>query len=765
MSNSLMTIEAQEQVSSQELTLLHLWEIIKDRRGIVFGTMLVTLAIAILFVVSSTRKYEATGEIQIQKDSTDALGLDSMMSGAGGGATDALDANVTLQTEAKIMESQTLALTVINHLHLENEEDFKPKFSVIGWATGWLSPKGPSDPAGAGLGESPVKRDRLVRTFQANTKVLPVSGTRLIQVVYTSTDPRLAAHVVDQMIDGLIDYNFQTRYAATSQTSEWLGKQLSELRTSSESLQKQVADLQRSSEVFSFGGEDLAGKSVVYSSVLDQLQQTTVNLTAAQANRIVKGAIYEAAKSGNPDALATLMGSGLAGANSPAVGNSLALLQTLRSQEASQKALFSEASAKFGRGYPKLEEMQANLSSIQQSIGDEQTRLEKQTKSDYAIAQQVEDQTRSVFAGQKKSAELLNDKAIQYQLLRQEADQSRELYARLQSKLKEAGVLEGLKSSNITVVEPGRVPSRPSSPKVLLLLLGGIFGGAILGLGCAWAIELMDGKVNKPQAVAARFGSDYFGDLPFVSYKVRGAELLKHSLLARSVFTLARPQSAYSEALRSLRTVLMLSGAGSPPQVLLVTSASPGEGKSTVSTNLAVQLAQQGRRVLLVDADLRRPVLHRTFSHVHDNGLSTVLEGAEMAQSCPYPVPDVDGLFFIPAGNIVPNPSELLGSDRFRSILGTWREEYDFIVLDTPPLLMVTDAVLLAPLVDQVLLVARYGATELADLKHSYRFLQMRAPGTPVGVVVNCVKRSKGADYYGYGYGTDLTQKGIELHA
>jgi polysaccharide biosynthesis transport protein len=771
MRSALATTDIHEQGPVRELTLLHIWEIVSDRRRIAVRTVLAALAIAALVAVFSTRKYDAKGEIQIQKDPTDALGLDSMIGGAAGAATsDALDANVTLQTQAKIMESQTLALTVIDRLHLADAPDFAPKFSLVGWATGWMTPKGPPDPIGGALGESPKRRDRLFNVFKKNTKVVPVPGTRLIDISYTSTDPRLAAAVVNQMMEGLIDYNFQTRYTATSQTSDWLGKQLSELRSSSDTLQKQVADLQKSSDVFSFGGEDLAGKGVVYSSVLDQLQQTTVNLNQAQSNRILRGAVYEAARSGNPEALASLAGAGLTSGSSSAVGNSLNLLQSFRSQEAAQKAQIGEVSAKFGPAYPKLGEMQASLASVQQSIVDEQARLERQTKSDYEIAEEVEHHTRNLFDEQKKSAEALNDKAIQYQLVRQEADQSRELYSRLQSRLKEAGVLEGLRSSNITVVEPGRTPARPSSPNVLLLLAGAIFGGGFLGLGFAFVQEIMDGKVHNTSAIASRFGPAYLGELPFNSpLKARGGEATQRSVLACSIFTLARPQSSYSESLRSLRTALMLSGGRRHPQVLLVTSPAPREGKSTVSVNLAIQLAQQGKRVLLIDADLRRPTLHRTLGQIHPDGLSSMLDvDFEASRARVHPIPEVSGLFFIPSGPAVGHPSELLGSDRFQQLLAIWRDMFDLIVVDSPPLLAVTDSVLLAPFADQILLVARDSMTETSDLRHSYRLLQLRAPETPVGVIVNGVKSTKGSEYYGYATldaVINTNQKGSELHA
>jgi succinoglycan biosynthesis transport protein ExoP len=551
---------------------------------------------------------------------------------------------------------------------------------------------------------------------------------------------------VNQLIESLTDYNFQTRYAATTQVTVWLAKQLSDLRASSEGLQARVGELQRSSGVFTFGGEDMQGKQIAYSTALDQLQQTTANLVQAQSNMVMKGALYEAAKTGNPEMISGLGVSTLATGASPGVGVSLALLQTLRGQEATQRAQISEATEKFGTAYPKLDEMKASLGSVELSIHAEQGRLQEQTKNDFFVAKQVEQRIREIFTEQKKAAETSNDKAVQYEMLRQEAEQSRDLYQRLLGRLKEAGLLEGLRSSNITIVEPGRIPSRPSVPNVKLYLAAALFGGLFLGVGSAFGIEIMNSKVHDLQVTSNRFGDALFGDLPLARTKrTQSRGKVIEPPANSSIFTLANPGSSYSEALRGLRTALLLARGGSPPKVLLITSSVAGEGKSTLATNISTLLAQQGKTVLLVDADLRRPVQHSVFRLPNTVGLSHLL-ASELQQDSAFtslqPAHGVRGLSVLPAGMVPPYPSELLGSAQMRRLTSLWCERFDFIVFDAGPILPVTDAVVLAPLADQILLVARADYTERAHLDQSFRLLQSRAPGIAIGVVINGIRRS-----------------------
>jgi polysaccharide biosynthesis transport protein len=356
----------------------------------------------------------------------------------------------------------------------------------------------------------------------------------------------------------------------------------------------------------------------------------------------------------------------------------------------------------------------------------------------------VENNARSEFNEEKQQASALNSKAIEYEMVRQEAQQSRTLYQNLLGKLKEADVLAGLRSSNITMVDPARPSSRPAKPNVFLYLAASLCGGLFLGVCGALVRDSTDTKIQDLPALEAYIGEAPYAVLPQDQEK----GLMKEPLAPGIVST-----TAYTEAVRSLRTSIMRESVTRPPQVILVTSSVPGEGKSKLSSNLAVLLAQQNKRVLLVDGDLRTPTLHTRFNLPTSAGLTSVLgSDTDHIGSARLPAASVmRGLDVITAGPMSRYPSELLASERMARLVDQWRHDYDFVVVDGAPVLPVTDSVILSTYADLVLVVARHRMTEKQSLERTYSILQ--AQGTrKIALVLNCVEPSSRTyfDYYGY---------------
>jgi capsular exopolysaccharide synthesis family protein len=721
---------------TNELTLRDLLNIYRKRRRVVYGTVLVLGGLCAIYCAVSTRRYQATGTVQIQKESSDGLGLDSLMSDAGG-ASDALEANIIIQTQANILQSDTLALRTIENLRMEGTKDFQSHWSPLGWLLGLISPRGIADRPGVPLEDAPDRRRRALTVFAKNLKVKPVAGTRLIEIDYLNPDPKLAAAVVNELTQGLIDYTFQTRFNATNQASTWLTGQLAELRKQSEDLQAKVVNLERQSGVYSLGTVDSQGREQAYSGVLDQLQQETTAVSLAQQNRVLKGAIAEAAKNGDAEVLSGLSGNSMVG--NVSMNNTLALIQSLRQQEATEQAAVQEAEAKYGASYPKLAELRANLAGVRRSIHDEEERIKGRAESDYAIAVQDEKNTRSQFELTKAEADKLNDKTIEYAIVRQEASESRELYEDLLKRLKEAGVLEGLKSSNITVVDPGRVPSKPKKPNVPLYMFAALGGGFFLGCLGALLVDTLDKKIGSIHEVEEMTGQTILGVTPFIDSTERSGG-------QTGLTALEDPQSTFAEALRAIRTAILLTGGGDRSRVILFTSSIAGEGKTLVCANLAVVLAQSNRRVLLVDTDMRRGALGLRLNLSTPSGLSELLAGQQQSPQFTS-LGSSFKLDILLSGTPPPNPSELLDS-KMKEWLDVWRKHYDFIVLDGPPLLPVADAQIVHPLADITLLLARSGLTERAQLQRSYHLLN-DAGKHFVGVIVNGL-HPHDESYYGY---------------
>jgi succinoglycan biosynthesis transport protein ExoP len=306
--------------------------------------------------------------IQLQKSSSDSLGLDSLMGAASGGASDGLSVNIDLQTQADILQSEALALKVIKDLNLEQNEDFKPHFSPVGWVMGLVSPRGPPIRCMQASRIRPAGGEMWSDAFGNNLKVKVTAGTRLLEVDYTNRDPKVAAAVVNHLVQALIDYTFQTKFTATNQVSQWLEGQLGDLRKQSEQLQSRVVALQQGSGIFGVGGTDPQGKPVIYSPVLDRLQQSTAQLSQAQMNRVLKASVAEVVKTGNAELISQLSGTSIGSSSGQGVTNSLALIQNLRLQEATLQAQIDQDSSQFGAAYPKLIQERASMKGLQQSF-------------------------------------------------------------------------------------------------------------------------------------------------------------------------------------------------------------------------------------------------------------------------------------------------------------------------------------------------------------------------------------------------------------
>jgi polysaccharide biosynthesis transport protein len=428
------------------------------------------------------------------------------------------------------------------------------------------------------------------------------------------------------------------------------------------------------------------------------------------------------------------------------VNDSLNLIQSLRQQEATLSSQIEQESTRFGPAYPKLIQDKASQQAVQQSLKDEIARVATRAKTDYEISVQAENGARAAYDADRAAAEKLNGQGVEYSIASKEADESQQLYQDLLKRLKEAGVVEGLHSSSVVVVDPATPPATPSKPKILQTLVLGAFFGVFLGVCLAIAFDVLDTRIQSTDELEAM-------NLPVIGLvpQIRLDAVPPGGLLSDSKY------SVFGEAVRGLRSTLLEAQTGRQVQVLLITSSLPREGKSAVALNLAVSQAQFNKRVLLVEADMRRPVLRKILGLPGGDGLSDLLSNPQSTVT-PYPVSAHPNLHCLPAGASPSYPAELLSSERMNFLMSEWRQAYDFVVLDCPPVLPVTDTQYLESMADATFLIARAGTTTKIALRRSYQLLLRHAKNQQnpkVGVVLNFIS-VRSAAYYGYyGYSPD----------
>jgi polysaccharide biosynthesis transport protein len=713
---------------SQESTLREYFRVLLKRKWLVLGCVAGIFAVVAIASLRQTPVYEAAGQIVVNKADSNLITFKDSMP-----VVDYYDQS-DMDTEVRILQSDLLALQVIRQLNL----DKRPEFG------GHPEEKLPN------LVASPLQTDSnrvsaLLGAFRGHLHVNLIPNTRIIEIHYNSPDPQLAANAVNTLAATYVEQNFKTKFESTMQASDWLSKQLVDLQMKVETSQEKLVRYQKEHEIL--------GTDEKTNIITEKLGELNKEMTMAESDRMQKEAVYRQTQSNDPEEIAAAIVADSAGGGSGAGGK---LLDKLREQQATLGIQVAELSSQFGPSYPKVVQLNNQLKEIDRQLQSEINKAVDHLKGEYLAALQRENMLRDSFEKQKQEANKLNESAIEYTLLKRDVESNRTLYEGLLEKLKEAGVTAGLRSNNFRIINAARVPTAPSEPNIPRNLTFALALGVISGVGLAFLLENMDNTVRTPEQAQAISGLPSLGMIPLGSKAnsrgLAGARLaLTSSKEAVELVTQVRPQSQMAESYRALRTSLLLSNLGAPPKVIMVTSARPQEGKTTTSINTAIVLAQKGVRVLLVDADLRRPSVHKTLGMGPRSGLSNVLTGSATLQQTVTTSPVLPNLFILPAGSPPPNPAELLASSIMRDLIMELREQYDHIVIDTPPTLSVTDAVVLSPAADSCILVIRSGQTTKQALRRA-RDILMQVNAHVAGVLLNAVDLTSPDYYYYYEY-------------
>lgn len=712
-------------------------KILIKRKWLILAGVVVGLAFAALYILTTIPQYEALALIHVNQAKQSNIGISDLIQEQQGGVESSL---VRTATEIAVMQSDTVSLAVINSLDLYHKQPFAQVF-VRHPYTGKLSP-----------GE----RSALLLIFKGSTKIATKPGTELVEVRFRNQNPEVAAAVANAIVDRYMDESLRTRFDGTERISEFLAKQMGGLKDQVTQAQDQLANYQKENNLI---GSDASGGGDL---TIDNLRVANTQLSEAQADRVVKEARYRMAMSGNPELLLSV-----------APSTTLAQLQQ---QEAALKVQAAQLQSKFGPEWPRLKEVNASMAQVQRDIDNEVGDLQQRFATEYKTALSTENLMRARLDQAKQDAYQQNRSAAEYQILLHGANSASDLYDTLQTRLKEAGITAGLNANQIDVVDRATTPPRPVFPVKSKDAGIGLGAGLVLGLALALFAETIDDTIRTSDDAEAISGLPALAVIPHfdpadkkvVSTPGTPAAEAERERMARvspDLISYTEPQSYVSEGFRTLRSSILLSAVDREPKLLLLTSSFATEGKSTCASNLAISFARRSARVLLVDTDLRKGTLHMKFRTSNRFGLSTLLVRDGEGNAYENPLPDLPNLTLVTRGPITVNPGEALASRSMEELLQKWRAEYDHVILDSSPVLAVADTLSIAPQVDANFILVRSGVTRknaLLRVREQMRRVHARVQGIIVNDVdlrlENYYTYAKRYNYtynstYGAGYG------------
>ena len=733
------------------IDLLAYWHIVRKRLALVIGVVFAALVLTTIYAYMQTPKYTADATILLKPGTPQIMGgKDSSQD------SDAMyDADLYenfQKTQYEILRSRTLAAYVIRAENLEHNQAFigpKPQPGLIASALSsvslWLNHTN-------GRKARPPVADQTLRNgvppgligaYLGGLRISPIADTDLVTIEYVSTDRNLAAKLANAHAHGYIRFGIELRSQSNEEAQSFLKERLGELKDSLEKSEVALNDYRRAKGIIP-GLMSLDGKETV---VLDRVSELSKDLTTAQVERIGLEAQMQLINSRKYDSMPAVMGD---------TG-----VEAVQGQLTSLDADYASMGKKFKPDYPPMMQMEAKRAELERRLEAEISRVIAGIQGSYQAASDKEQKLQNEMNKERQQALGLNDAAVEYAILQREVDTNRELYESVLQRMKGVGLAAESQTSNIIIVDPAETPGAPSSPKKFSMIVRNSALALVAVIGLVFGLEYLDTTLKTPEQVERYLHVPNIGAIPSFAnlrLKAKGAATLlpedngiKKIGYGRELLGVANPYSMVGEAYRTFRTALMLSRAGSPPKTILFTSAHSAEGKTVSATNTAAMFAQTGARVLLIDGDLRKPRCHRVLALENSSGLTEVLTGTCEVQDV-IRTTVVDGLSFMSAGSLPPNPTELLGSERMSQVLAMVAHEHDVVIIDSPPVMPVSDALLLATVVDGVVLVVNSVKTSKHHVKMTCAKLEY-ARAKIFGVLLNEIDlKHPGYGHYSHYY-------------
>ena len=722
-------------MQKHEIHLRDYIQVILKRKSTVTIFFLITFLVVLIGTFTATPQYLASTKVLIEKNETNPL--------FGGKYYYSPQDVEFIETQIGIIKSKSVARKVVKNLDLgQNYQSYFPDMQkspgflqvVVGKIKD-LMRSGSGELVATeyssttlGDGYKSWEYDWIADIISSNISVEPINESKIYVISFMSENPMFSRLVANSLVKAYMEELLEHKMVSSGITIKWMTQKADEER---EKLKESEAKLQKYMR-----DNDIVTIEDRITVVPQKLLEFSSQLSRAEARRKELDSIYrqiQQATSDNSIAIEAI----------PAIKDDMAI-QAIKEEITKVQQKTTELSRKYGPKHPTLISALSEQDRLLDRKKEEINRVINSVKKEYELAQANEDNLRNLLEKTKSEALGLNEKFVQYQVLKREVESDRTMYEALFSRLKEQNVTEESQNVNVFVVEQAGTPLAPAKPRKMVNVLLGLVVGLGGGIVLAFFIEYFDNTINMPEEAEERLGVPMLG-------VINNCKFEKGHAVEQEILGLIQKNSVHVENFKMLRTALLLSARDRPPKTILVTSMMPGEGKSFVAANLAVTIAQAGQRVLLIDADMRKARQHKMFKLNNSHGgLSTYLAGAGGRGELSGPV---NSLFIIPAGPLPPDPSELLGSKKLKEMLGVLQQSYDIIIIDSPPIISVTDSLIISSVVDGVILVARAAATPYNVVEKGIKSLT-DIKANVLGMVVNGFNPQK----YRYYYGKDYSQ-------